>query len=968
MKSYVVMTVLCLTSNLLVLGQVDTSFIYNTSKPYGTLDIRLAKSPTQYYYLQEDITVSYRQSAQGVRTNTFHDMTTWNSSAYTQGNMREKIGSTDNFVMNYRLLFPVSYRPAYSPGYPIIIMMHGAGERGNCWDNKCYHADRNWSYKTNSPAAPTAANHPLMNNDHNLNNGGAAHLDARNLAGSKLPNDPTLPTRGFPGFILYPQNLNGWTAVTVQDAIRLLRLVIKQYKIDENRVYIHGLSNGGSAVYEAMKRAPWLFAAGLTMSAVSDANIVSQNMSADIAPIPLWIFQGGRDTAPSPGRTEGYIRAFRDAGAVVRYTKYDQLAHGTWNSAYKEPDFFLWILQQHRATIRPSGGVASICMTNGKGATLRLPEGFYRYQWERNGQLIAGANSAAYTAKTPGIYRARFSRVPNPAEADWNVWSPAVQVDQNNPSPPVVMPVGTLLLKDLNNNSNAQLNAVTEAAHYYWYKDGVAVDFPGSADDTVRQAILKPGTCSPTCTGNGTYTLVTAGYDQCPSPPSSPYVVYFNNQAPVNLSSPTNFAASQVTASKARLSWANVTTPAAGVELWRRKNISGSQYTPWQLVSRVAVPTSDYVDMTLEPSATYQYKIRAVQANGRSEYTPLASNQYLVVQTSADTVPPTTPTAVKAELTAINTVTLSWNASTDNTGIRQYVIYTNDDTRYTGKARTQYVWTGLTVNTTYSFQVRAIDLGGNGSAVSGPASVNTAVSGLYYEHSTGAWANLDEIDWSLVEFSGTADNFVLTPRTQDDYFNFRYDGYLYIANPGAYQFRTVSSDGSRVTLDTLVVVNNDGVHESKTATGPVVTLTAGPKRIVVKYFEYTGTQILNVRYKGPDTNQAWVDIPSRVLRSTPPPMAKMASTSRSDFSVSVFPNPSPAHQLQVRMSGTQPGITVSVRLLNLTGETMWQSVYPEADMRAGVTLNNMQVLPNGLYILVVEQGGRLIRQTVAIQN
>jgi hypothetical protein len=107
-------------------GQVDTSYVYRTGMPYGTLDIRIAKSLSRYYYLQENKTFSFRESAPGIRTNTYQDMTSWDSSPYMQGNLREKNGSSDAFVMNYRLLLPASYNANYEKGYPIIVMVHGA--------------------------------------------------------------------------------------------------------------------------------------------------------------------------------------------------------------------------------------------------------------------------------------------------------------------------------------------------------------------------------------------------------------------------------------------------------------------------------------------------------------------------------------------------------------------------------------------------------------------------------------------------------------------------------------------------------------------------------------------------------------------------------------------------------------------------------------------------------------------------
>src|SRR5688500_16851970 len=116
---------LCCTS----FAQVDTSYIYNTNTPFGTLDIRISKSTSRYYHLEENKTFSFRESSPGVKTNSYRDMTTWDSNPYTQGILWEKNGTANYFILNYRLLFPQSYKPAYSPGYPLIIMMHGAGER-----------------------------------------------------------------------------------------------------------------------------------------------------------------------------------------------------------------------------------------------------------------------------------------------------------------------------------------------------------------------------------------------------------------------------------------------------------------------------------------------------------------------------------------------------------------------------------------------------------------------------------------------------------------------------------------------------------------------------------------------------------------------------------------------------------------------------------------------------------------------
>ena len=154
--------ILYLAFNLVSFSQVDTTLIYNPNTPYGSLDIRIAKSANHYLYLK-DGTFSFRG------TNTFFDMTAWDSNPYVEGHMREKNGTTsDVFLMNYRLLIPDGYKADYPEGYPIIIMMHGYGERGNCNDEDCYHGDRTWGPVVNDPPAPTNADNPLLNNDHNL--------------------------------------------------------------------------------------------------------------------------------------------------------------------------------------------------------------------------------------------------------------------------------------------------------------------------------------------------------------------------------------------------------------------------------------------------------------------------------------------------------------------------------------------------------------------------------------------------------------------------------------------------------------------------------------------------------------------------------------------------------------------------------------------------------------------------------
>lgn len=868
---------LLLIASVSASAQVDTSFVYNTSKPYGTLDIRIAKSSTRYYYLEENKTFSFRETSAGVKTNTYRDMTSWESSPYSQGNLREKIGTSDVFIMNYRLLFPEGYQPGYADGYPMIVMMHGAGERANCWDNNCHWADRSWRPSSNTPPAPSDSNHELLNNDHNLSHGGKQHLDARNLAGMKLPDDPTLAARAFPGFVLFGQNLNGWDTPSTQDLIRLVRLVAKKYNVDPNRIYVHGLSNGGIATYNVIKRAPWLFAAALPMSAPNDAAITSSGLTSAVAHIPLWMFQGGKDVEPTPARTEGYIKKFREAGAEVRYSLYENLGHGTWNTAYGEPDFFSWMRSKSKNNIHVFFGNTNICGTTGEGVRLGLAEGFLAYQWEKDGAIISGATGHEYVATQPGVYRARFSRLSQtPSPTQWETWSPPVRITEGGNEKPTVTPLTTTHLRGPDDAApnTIQLKAATKADAYYWYKNGALIDIPNNdQDDTVSIY-----TITSTSTGsNGAYTLRTGTTNGCQSVASDPINLFFNNSAPylADSSAPGSFRLVSAAGSTASFAWEDRSTIEMAYELWRRA--PGEAFV---MAGRTAPDAQTFPDRGLLPSTTYEYKIRAVNNQGRSRYAPddnVSTN--LVVTTQNDTEAPTAPKNLKVVRNTTSSISLSWTASTDNNGsIKHYVVYYGSQSQVTPSSETSYTLTGLPINTSYSITVKAVDHAGLFSSASNQVTGSTSVTGLWYGHSTGSWQDLDQItNWDAPEFTGWVPNFTLAPRTQDEYFNFEFTGYLYIETGGSYYFYLNSDDGSRIYIDGNPVLDFDGTHGKTSANdgfgvkSAAIPLDAGPHEIRVIYFEDIGGQALTVAYEGADTDGVKMYIPDAALTSGTPP-------------------------------------------------------------------------------------------------
>ncbi|WP_051049937.1 carboxylesterase family protein, partial [Nafulsella turpanensis] len=267
--------------------------------------------------------------AQTITPVAYYPMLSWDTSPYKSFRYTRAGGSWD--WMNFRLLYPQGYDSLANDGkkYPIIIMLHGAGES----------ARMEWSTKEPYPSGDPR----IDNNDHQLLYGGREHLKA-------------VTTGRFPGFVLFPQNfygtwINGKGEATstyredLKKAVEIIELLVTKLKVDPDRIYVHGLSNGGAGSWYAAFKRPDLFAAALPMSAPGDPAMAQQLKS-----VPLWVFQGELDTNPRPAATLETVNAVREAGGSVRYTEYTNVRHNTWNKAYTEPDFFEWMLSHTKNT------------------------------------------------------------------------------------------------------------------------------------------------------------------------------------------------------------------------------------------------------------------------------------------------------------------------------------------------------------------------------------------------------------------------------------------------------------------------------------------------------------------------------------------------------------------------------------------------------------------------------------------
>lgn len=217
---------------------------------------------------------------------------------------------------------PVRYRlmrPADDPSmlYPFVIFLHGAGERG----------DDNTSQLLYLPEV-------------------LARPECR---------------KRYPCYMLAVQcaaddkwvevewGQTDWTPPhTVSRAMRRLQAaaaaVVAQEQIDEDRIYLTGLSMGGFGCWQWSGAQPEAFAAVAPLCGGGDVDD-----AADLAQLPIWAVHGTLDDAVSVAHSRRMIEAIRAAGGKPKYTELTDVGHDCWTPAY-EPAFGLldWMFAQRR--------------------------------------------------------------------------------------------------------------------------------------------------------------------------------------------------------------------------------------------------------------------------------------------------------------------------------------------------------------------------------------------------------------------------------------------------------------------------------------------------------------------------------------------------------------------------------------------------------------------------------------------
>ncbi|MEE2723715.1 MAG: alpha/beta hydrolase-fold protein [Bacteroidota bacterium] len=225
----------------------------------------------------------------------------------------------------YRILLPKNYNSQKL--YPMLIFLHGAGERGDDNELQLIHGGslfKSNDFRNNYPAIVVFPQCP----------------EKSFWANVKRNSDKDIGKKfDFIDDIFENKQL--------EMVERLLTFIEKKYKIDTTKRYVGGLSMGGMGTFELVARNPDYFAAAFPICGGGNpkwANLLKST--------PFWIFHGEDDSVVSVDFSRKMFEALSQVNASVRLTIYPGVNHNSWDNSFQDPDLINWLFLNKRKNKR----------------------------------------------------------------------------------------------------------------------------------------------------------------------------------------------------------------------------------------------------------------------------------------------------------------------------------------------------------------------------------------------------------------------------------------------------------------------------------------------------------------------------------------------------------------------------------------------------------------------------------------
>lgn len=201
-----------------------------------------------------------------------------------------------NTTYTYLAYTPSHYDHKETAVFPLMIFLHGSGERGN------------------------------------------------NIEKVKVHGPPKLIEAGksFPCIVISPQCPSD-TEWDPNKLNVLLDNILDQYRIDTTRIYLTGLSMGGHGTWSWSVNSPNRFAAIAPICGWGDPSKVNV-----IKDLPIWVFHGFEDEVIDISKSQEMVDALAELDNKVQFTVYPEAKHDSWTETYNNPKFYEWMFSQKR--------------------------------------------------------------------------------------------------------------------------------------------------------------------------------------------------------------------------------------------------------------------------------------------------------------------------------------------------------------------------------------------------------------------------------------------------------------------------------------------------------------------------------------------------------------------------------------------------------------------------------------------
>ncbi|WP_145246803.1 sugar-binding domain-containing protein [Aeoliella mucimassa] len=207
--------------------------------------------------------------------------------------------------LDYLFYLPSDYDANRTEGWPLMLFLHGAGERGS------------------------------------------------DVSKVKVHGPPKLVANGkdLPCILVSPQCPKGrvWN---VDELNGLLDSIMEEYNVDADRVYLTGLSMGGFGTWNLGTSNPERFAALAPICGGGDeiaVMLAADEKKETLRNLPVWAFHGEIDPVVPLEASQKMVDALKKIGSEkVKFTTYPEAAHDSWTQTYDNPEFFKWMFEQKR--------------------------------------------------------------------------------------------------------------------------------------------------------------------------------------------------------------------------------------------------------------------------------------------------------------------------------------------------------------------------------------------------------------------------------------------------------------------------------------------------------------------------------------------------------------------------------------------------------------------------------------------